>query len=92
MTLRSLAFFLIPILLLGACHSSRPSEPEDNDTQRYDEAYAMANFLNEPRQAMLLIDSAFEAQNITDERRQYLKAIVMYNGFSHPDSRSMSIA
>ena len=86
MTLRSLAFFLIPILLLGACHSSRPSEPEDNDTQRYDEAYAMANFLNEPRQAMLLIDSAFEAQNITDERRQYLKAIVMYNGFSHPDS------
>ena len=86
MTLRSLAFFLIPILLLGACHSSHPSEPEDNDTQRYDEAYAMANFLNEPRQAIALIDSAFEAGNITEERRQYLKAIVMYNGLWHPDS------
>lgn len=86
MTLRSLVFFLIPMLLLGACHTSRPSEPEDNDTQRYDEAYAMAHFLNEPRLAMSLIDSAFEAQNISDERRQYLKAIVMYNGLSHPDS------
>ena len=86
MTLRSLVFFLIPILLLGACQSSRPSEPEKDGAQRYDETYAMANFLNEPRKAMELIDSAFEAGNLTDERRQYLKAIVMYNGFSHPDS------
>lgn len=86
MTLRSLAFFLIPILLLGACHSSHPNVPEDDDDQLYDEPYAMANFLKEPRKAMALIDSAFEAQNISDERRQYLKAIVMYNGFSHPDS------
>ena len=86
MTLRSLAFFLIPILLFGACHSSHPSVPEDDDDQLYDEPYAMANFLKEPRKAMALIDSAFEAQNISDERRQYLKAIVMYNGFSHPDS------
>ena len=74
MTLRSLAFFLIPILLFGACHSSHPSVPEDDDDQLYDEPYAMANFLKEPRKAMALIDSAFEAQNISDERRQYLKA------------------
>jgi len=86
MTLRSLAFFLIPILLLGACHSSHPSVPEDDDDQLYDEPYAMANFLKEPRKAMALIDSAFEAHNISDERRQYLKAIVMYNGLWHPDS------
>ena len=86
MTLRSLAFFLIPILLFGACHSSHPSVPEDDDDQLYDEPYAMANFLKEPRKAMALIDSAFEAQNISDERRQYLKAIVMYNGLWHPDS------
>ena len=86
MTLRSLVFFLIPMLLLGACQSLRPSEPEVDDIQRYDEAYAMTYFLKDPRLAMSLIDSAFLAENITEERRQYLKAIVMYNGFSHPDS------
>ena len=46
----------------------------------------MTYFLDNPEYAMILIDSAYIDENISDLKRQYLKAIVMYNGFSHPDS------
>ncbi len=86
MSLRSLAFIVFPVLLLGACQSSRPSNPEIEQGRHYDEALAMSYMLTDPRYSMELIDSAYWAKNINDEERQYLKAIVMYNGFSRPDS------
>ncbi len=86
MTLRSLTCLLLPVLLLGACRSSRPSGPEADEGQRYDEAYAMTYLLSDPHRSLSLIDSAFLADDITDERRQYLRAVVMYTGLSQPDS------
>lgn len=85
-THRSLAVFLLFMLLLGACRPSRPSMSEVVDTERYDEARAMTYMLSDPPYAMLLLDSAYLTNNLSNVRRQYLKAIVMYNGFSHPDS------
>ena len=49
----------------------------------------MTYFLDNPEYAMILIDSAYIDENISDLKRQYLKAIVMYNGFSHPDSSAV---
>ena len=86
LSLRLLAIVALFILLFGACHSSRPSPTEDVDPERYDEARAMSFFLSDPAYAMTLLDSAYITGNISNVERQYLKAIVMYNGFSHPDS------
>jgi pentatricopeptide repeat protein len=86
MTLRSIAFFVISILLLGACHQSRPSSVDTSDENEYDEARAMSHLISNPEYALTLIDSAYFDNNITDLRRQYLRAIVMYTGLDHPDS------
>ena len=83
---RLFAIVALFILLFGACNSSRPSPTEDADPERYDEARAMSYFLSNPAYAMTLLDSAYITGNISNVRRQYLKAIVMYNGYSHPDS------
>ena len=86
MTHRTLAIIVLIMLLLGACRPSRPSSSNSVDASHYDEAKAMTYLLSDPRHAMLLIDSAYLADDITNVRRQYLKAIVMYTGLSHADS------
>ena len=86
MSSRFIAIVTLFILLFGACQSSRPSPTVDADPERYDEARAMSYMLNDPTYAITLLDSAYLTANITNVEYQYLKAIVMYNGLSHPDS------
>lgn len=86
MNLRFLVIIFGLVFLLGACGPSRPVSTDEPSPERYDEARAMTYFLDNPEYAMILIDSAYIDENISDLKRQYLKAIVMYNGFSHPDS------
>ncbi len=89
MSLRSLAIFVLSILLMGACSQSRPTSRDVQDPNQYDEARAMVYLISNPAYALTLIDSAYDQGNISDLRRQYLRAVVLYTGMDHPDSSMM---
>ncbi len=86
MTLRTLAVCVVSILLLGACHQSRPSSVDASDSNIYDEPRAMSYLISNPEYALLLLDSAYIEENISEMQLQYLRAVVTYTGLDAPDS------
>lgn len=82
----SIVLLVVFLLFTGGCNRKRPTSVEVDDPIAYDESRAMTYMLSKPRYALMLIDSAFISGNINEYNRQYLRAIVYYNGLQRADS------
>lgn len=80
------SFPLIAILLAlltFSCSSNKQQRESFTNDTIYTEANAMSLHVTEPERALMLIDSAVIAGNITWERGEYLKAITQYSGLKN---------
>ena len=62
-------------LLTFSCSSNKQQRESFTNDTIYTEANAMSLHVTEPERALMLIDSAVIAGNITWERGEYLKAV-----------------
>ena len=70
-------------LLTFSCSSNKQQRESFTNDTIYTEAKAMSLHVTEPERALMLIDSAVIAGNITWERGEYLKAVTQYSGLKN---------
>jgi len=70
--------FVAATLIVG-CSKSRPSEEL---LSAYSEESAMAHYLTQPERSLAILDSAVIIKNLSPERADYLRAIILSSGNS----------
>jgi len=78
-------FLSVTSLLLWMSCTSRQQSSNSAPTV-YSEDSAMAHFLTEPDRSLMLLDSATIVGNLTPQRSEYLKAMVLYSAKDDADS------
>jgi len=67
----------LAVFSVSSCTEVQPSEQE---IEAYSEEAAMAHFLTEPDRSLEILDSAVLIRNITPQRADYLRTIILFNG------------
>jgi len=73
----SIVSVILSSIIFVCCSNNHPTPSQ---ISLYSEESAMADYLTNPERAIELIDSAVIIHNLTPQRADYLKAIILYSG------------